>query len=66
MERGEGVIEIDGGSVSCIFKNGEVVGRSVFRLERNVNWSHYTLFIRMITHDYGLSLTSGDGRIGDG
>lgn len=66
MEGGEGMIEIDGRSVSSIFGYGKVVGRGVFGLEGNADRSRNALQMRIATYNYGLSLTLGNGRVGDG
>lgn len=46
MEGGEGMIEIDGRSVTRIFGDGKVVGRGVFRLEGNADRSCNALQVR--------------------
>ena len=43
MEGGEGMIEIDGRSVTRIFGDGKVVGKGVFRLEGNADRSRNAL-----------------------
>lgn len=46
MEGGEGMIEIDGRSVTRIFGDGKVVGRGVFGLEGNADRSRNALQVR--------------------
>ena len=43
MEGGEGMIEIDGRSVTRVFGYGKVVGRGVFGLEGNADRSRNAL-----------------------